>query len=228
MSSNNSLDFIHFVIKENILKFGSFKVKSGRYSPYFFNSGLFNNGISISSLANFYAKTLLHSNIKFDVLFGPAYKGIPLVTATAMMLGNFNKISKSNYSIGFAFNRKEEKNYGEKGLIIGHPLKGKVVIVDDVITAGNSVAKSIEMIRSYGAEPVAVLIAIDRMERYKINNILSKNSASEEITKIYGIPVLSIASILDILQIIKNDKILMKHYNSIIAYLLKYGIVHQK
>ncbi len=222
--TNCSSDFVQFALHEGALKFGSFTVKSGRNSPYFFNIGLFNHGKSIIRLSNFYAEVLLNSEVSFDMLFGPAYKGIPLVTAVSIALTGFQD-RLGNKSIKFAFNRKEEKKYGEKGILIGHPLKGNVVVIDDVVTSGGSIIESIHLIRSHGANPVAVLVAVDRMERYKmVGNILSENSASEEIERTCCIPVVSITSMFDILQAVGRDSVLFKHEKRMMDYLSKYCI----
>ncbi len=225
MIPNISIDFIRFALNEKALRFGFFTTKSGRNSPYFFNIGLFSNGISIMNLANFYAQALLNSGIQFDMLFGPAYKGIPLVTATAIALANFQDKSTDRKIANFSFNRKEEKTHGEQGKVIGYPPKGKVVIIDDVITSGSSISESINLIRSYGAHPVAVLVAIDRMERYKkANGILSENSAAEEIHKVHCVPVLSIASMLHILQVMQENVEFLTCRQEMIGYLSKYGV----
>jgi orotate phosphoribosyltransferase len=166
--------FIEFAIDAGVLRFGEFKTKAGRLSPYFFNAGLFNRGALLGRLAGFYARTLLAARddgLRFDLLFGPAYKGITLASATAVALAELGS------DVPFAFNRKEAKDHGEGGLIVGAPLAGRVVIVDDVITAGTSVRESVELIRQAGATPAAVLIALDRMERAGADDALSTRSA---------------------------------------------------
>ena len=187
-----------------MLRFGSFKVKSGRISPYFFNAGLFNSGGSVGKLAQFYAQALLDSGVAFDMLFGPAYKGIPLATATAVALAG-HPAMQGRGDVPFAYNRKEAKDHGEGGTLVGAPLKGKVVIIDDVITAGTSVRESVEIIRNAGAEPAAVLIAMDRMERAGPDDALSAHSAVQDVAKTYGIPVVAIASLSDIMALLQDD-----------------------
>jgi orotate phosphoribosyltransferase len=159
MSTEFRQDFIRFALAQKVLCFGEFKTKAGRLSPYFFNAGLFNDGESLRALGQFYAKAITASGIDFDVLFGPAYKGIPLVSATAIAL------AESGRRVPFCFNRKEAKDHGEGGSIVGAPLSGRVLIIDDVISAGTSVRESVEIIRGAGALPCGVVIALDRMER---------------------------------------------------------------
>src|SRR5690606_34111769 len=191
--TNSRTDFVRFSLEQGVLRFGQFKVKSGRISPYFFNAGLFNSGASVGRLANFYAEALVKSGVEFDMLFGPAYKGIPLATATAVALANHPETADRN--IPFAFNRKEAKDHGEGGVLVGAPLQGRVVIIADVITAGTSVRESVQIIRHSGAQPAAVLIALDRMERAGADDALSSHSAVQDVAKTYGIPVVSIASL---------------------------------
>lgn len=188
--------FIQYALDCGVLKFGEFKLKSGRVSPYFFNTGLFNSGLQLGTLGDFYAQALIASNLEADMLYGPAYKGIPLVSATAIAY------SRRKRDIPFAFNRKEDKDHGEGGLLVGAPLHGKVVIIDDVITAGVSVRESVDIIRSAGAEPAGVLIALDRQEK-GLNDI----SAVQEVTTQFNMPVASIVSLADIIEFIEqNDK----------------------
>jgi orotate phosphoribosyltransferase len=222
-ATTNSLDFVRFALNEGVLRFGSFKVKSGRLSPYFFNAGLFNRGASVGRLAGFYAQALLDSGVAFDMLFGPAYKGIPLATATAVALAGHPGMQGRD--LPFAFKRKEAKNHGEGGTLVGSPLQGKVVIIDDVITAGTSVRESVEIIRAAGAEPAAVLIAMDRMERAGPDEALSAHSAVQEVAKTYGIPVVSIASLADILALLQDDAQFAEHREAVLAYRAKYGVV---
>jgi len=221
-SSTPAADFVRFALNEGVLRFGSFKVKSGRTSPYFFNAGLFNSGASTGHLAQFYAQTLLDSGIAFDMLFGPAYKGIPLATATAIALANHPNMQGRD--VPFAFNRKEAKDHGEGGVLVGAPLAGRVVIVDDVITAGTSVRESVEIIRAAGAEPVAVLIALDRMERAGSDDALSPHSAVQEVAQTYGIPVVSIATLTDIMTLIADHPAFAEHRDAVVAYQGRYGI----
>src|SRR3954470_10569941 len=176
--------FIEFSVGAGVLRFGQFTTKAGRNSPYFFNAGLFNDGANLGRLANFYAQTLLDSGVGFDMLFGPAYKGITLASATAVALAARGR------DVPFAFNRKEAKDHGEGGTIVGAPLQGRVVIVDDVISAGTSVRESVELIRAAGATPCAVLIALDRMERSGKDGELSPHSAVQEVSNSYGMPVI--------------------------------------
>ncbi|MDY3332100.1 MAG: orotate phosphoribosyltransferase [Pelistega sp.] len=221
MSQNNRLDFVRFALEQGVLKFGEFKVKSGRLSPYFFNAGLFNSGRSVGKLAEFYANALVESGVQFDMLFGPAYKGISLAATTAVALGNHAGLDKD---VPFAFNRKEAKDHGEGGVLVGAPLKGKVVIIDDVITAGTSVRESVEIIRQAGAEPAAVLIALDRMERAGADDALSAHSAVQEVEQKYGISVVSIASLSDIMQLLEQDNTFAEHQPRVAAYRAKYGV----
>ena len=169
--------FIEFSVGTGVLKFGEFTTKAGRLSPYFFNAGLFHDGATLGQLAQFYAQTLLDSGVGFDMLFGPAYKGITLASSTAVAL------AAKGRNTPFAFNRKEAKDHGEGGTIVGARLQGKVVIVDDVISAGTSVRESVDMIRAAGAEPAAVLIALDRMERSGKDDALSASSAVQEVSR---------------------------------------------
>jgi len=219
--SNLRTTFVRFAIEQRVLRFGNFVTKSGRNSPYFFNAGLFNSGAAVGRLAAFYAETLLASGVKFDMLFGPAYKGIPLATATALALS-----SSGERDVPFTFNRKEAKDHGEGGTLIGAPLAGRVVIIDDVITAGISVRESVDIIRAAGAEPAAVLIALDRMERAGTEAQLSDGSAVQDVEKLYGIPVISIASLSDILALLESDSAspVAEHREAVLAYRERYGI----
>jgi orotate phosphoribosyltransferase len=174
--------FIQLCLDQGVLRFGEFKLKSGRVSPYFFNAGLFNTGSAIADLGRFYAQAVVASKIEFDMLFGPAYKGIPLVTTTATALADHH-----NRDIPWAFNRKEAKTHGEGGNVVGAPLKGRVLIVDDVITAGTAIRESIDIIRTAGAEPCGVVLALDRQERGQ-----ATLSAVQEVEQDYRLPVTSI------------------------------------
>lgn len=195
--------FIEFALASKVLAFGEFKTKAGRLSPYFFNAGLFNRGATLGQLGRFYALTLLQAKaqgkVEFDMLFGPAYKGITLAAATAVALAELGS------DVPFAFNRKEAKDHGEGGVIVGAPLKGKVVIVDDVITDGAAKRESVELIRAGGATPVAVLIALDRVERGGAVGSLSSQSAVQAFEREFGIPVISIASFNDLMQFLDSD-----------------------
>lgn len=189
--------FVEFALDSGVLRFGEFVTKAGRKSPYFFNAGLFNRGGTLGRLARFYAQTLLAARdagrVQFDMLFGPAYKGITLASSTAVALAELGM------DVPFAFNRKEAKDHGEGGLIVGAPLAGRVVIVDDVISAGTSVRESVEMIRAAGAQVAAVLIAIDRCERAGPDEALSARSAVQEVEATLGVPVLAIATVDDLI-----------------------------
>ena len=184
--------FIAFAVDAGVLRFGQFTTKAKRNSPYFFNAGLFHDGATLGRLAEFYARTLLEAGVGFDMLFGPAYKGITLASATAVALAGQGR------SVSFAFNRKEAKDHGEGGTIVGATLAGRVVIIDDVISAGTSVRESVQMIRAAGATPAAVLIALDRMERSGPDDALSALSAVQEVSREFGMPVISIASLDDL------------------------------
>lgn len=220
--SSNRSDFVRFALEQGVLRFGEFKVKSGRISPYFFNAGLFNSGLSVGRLAEFYAQALVDSGQQFDMLFGPAYKGIPLSTATATALARHPALAGRD--VPFAFNRKEAKDHGEGGVLVGAPLQGRVVIIDDVITAGTSVRESVEIIRQAGAEPAAVLIALDRMERAGADDALSAHSAVQDVQQTYGMPVVSIASLADIMGVLESDTGLAAHREAVQAYRARYGI----
>lgn len=215
-------EFVQFALKEGVLRFGRFVTKSGRTSPYFFNAGLFNTGASVGKLAQFYAQALVDSKLPFDMLFGPAYKGIPLATATAVALASHAGLDGRD--VPFAYNRKEAKDHGEGGVLVGAPLKGKVVIIDDVITAGTSVRESVDIIRAAGAEPCAVLIAMDRMERAGPDGGLSPHSAVQEVQQRYGLPVVSIASLTDILALLEHNAEFAEHREAVLAYRERYGI----
>ncbi|MEE9339057.1 MAG: orotate phosphoribosyltransferase [Methylococcaceae bacterium] len=205
--------FIQYALDCNVLKFGEFKLKSGRISPYFFNTGLFNTGEKLGKLGQFYAQTLIESKLEIDMLYGPAYKGIPLVGATSIAY------SKLKQDIPFAFNRKEVKDHGEGGFIVGTSLQGNVLILDDVITAGTSVRESVEIIKNMNATPVGVLIALDRQEAGKNNS-----SAIQEINDQFGIPVISIISLNNIIAFLELDKSSTKQLELIKQYRLNYGV----
>lgn len=221
-NAGNRGDFVRFALEQGVLRFGEFKVKSGRISPYFFNAGLFNTGASVGRLAQFYAQALIDSGLEFDMLFGPAYKGIPLSTATSIELARHPGMQGRD--VPFAFNRKEAKGHGEGGVLVGAPLQGKVVIIDDVITAGTSVRESVQIIREAGAEPVAVLIALDRMERAGADDALSAHSAVQDVQLTHGMPVVSIASLADIMSVLEGDAGLATHRDAVQAYRARYGV----
>jgi len=184
-------DFIELCMKLGVLRFGSFRLKSGRDSPYFFNAGLFNTGAAIAAVGRAYAAALNAAGVPFDMLFGPAYKGIPLVTVTAAALAE-----TQNHSVGFAFNRKEAKDHGEGGRIVGGPLTGRVLIVDDVVTAGTAIRESIDIIKSAGARPAGVLLALDRQERGSDSGL----SAVQEVREQFGIPVIAVIGLRELMQ----------------------------
>lgn len=216
--------FIQFALSQNVLRFGEFKTKAGRLSPYFFNAGLFDDGQSLLTIANAYADVLLAQRVlgfEFDVLFGPAYKGITLASATAMAL------AQKGVNVPYAFNRKEAKDHGEGGVLVGAELAGKkVVIVDDVISAGTSVRESVEMIRLAGAEPVAVLIALDRMEKSGTASEPGAQSAVQLVESAYGLPVFAIANLTDLMTYLDaSDSIELSQYkDKVVAYRNQYGI----
>ena len=214
--------FVEFALQERVLRFGEFMTKSGRLSPYFFNAGLFNHGASVARLGEFYAQALIDAGIEFDMLFGPAYKGIPLATTAAIALSARRGASKP--SVPFAFNRKEVKAHGEGGVLVGAPLQGKVVIIDDVITAGTSVNESVDIITQAGATPVAVLIALDRMERAGPDDALSAHSAVQEVSQMHGVPVVAIANLEDILALIATHQTFSQYEAAVKAYRARYGI----
>jgi len=178
-------DFFDFAIRSSVLRFGEFTLKSGRLSPYFFNSGLFNDGAAIAALGRYYAAAIQASGIDFDMLYGPAYKGIPLAVATAIALSDHHQ-----RNVPYAFNRKEAKDHGEGGIIVGAPLKGRVLVIDDVISAGTSVRESVDIIKQAQATLAGVAIALDRQERGQ-----GETSAIQEVERDYGIPVISIANL---------------------------------
>ncbi|WP_397475133.1 orotate phosphoribosyltransferase [Pusillimonas sp.] len=222
VETSSRTEFVRFSLEQGVLRFGQFKVKSGRVSPYFFNAGLFNSGSSVGRLAGFYAEALIKSGVQFDMLFGPAYKGIPLATATAVALASHPATAERH--IPFAFNRKEAKDHGEGGVLVGAPLQGRVVIIDDVITAGTSVRESVQIIRQAGAQPAAVLIALDRMERAGADDALSSHSAVQDVANTYGIPVVSIASLGDIMALMDGDSQFGEHRDAVALYRDKYGV----
>ncbi len=206
-------DFVDFTLETGVLKFGEFTLKSGRISPYFFNAGLFNTGSHLSQLGVFYANAIEASGLEFDVLFGPAYKGISLATATAIALNDtFNR------SIPYSFNRKEAKDHGEGGSIVGHPLEGDILIIDDVITAGTAIKEAQDIIISNGANTKGVIVALDRQEKGN-----SELSAIQEVEKTFGISVLSIINLSHIVDYLKasNDSGIVRKIES---YRSQYGI----
>ena len=219
-------EFIRFALAAGVLRFGEFRTKAGRLSPYFFNAGLFNDGALLGRLGEFYARTLLEAEaagrLSFDMLFGPAYKGITLASATAVALAGMGR------NVPFAFNRKEAKDHGEGGTLIGAPMKGRVVIIDDVISAGTSVRESVELIRAAGAEPTGVLIALDRQERGGDAIKPSEHSATQDVARLYGIPVIAIASLADLLAFLESGgaeaRALAQYKPQVQAYRERYGV----
>ena len=206
-------EFIEFALGCQVLRFGEFKTKAGRLSPYFFNAGLFNDGNSLGRLAEFYAKAAEAGGVQFDMLFGPAYKGIPLVATITMALA----LRGQNYP--FAYNRKEAKDHGEGGNIVGAALTGRVLIVDDVISAGTSVRESVELIRTAGATPAGVLIALDRQERGQ-----GELSAVQEVQRDYGIPVIAVAGLSDLMAFLAHHPEFAAHRDAVTRYREQYGI----
>lgn len=206
--------FLAFAIARGAIRFGEFRTKAGRLSPYFFNAGTFNDGAALRQLTRFYAKALLASDVEFDVLFGPAYKGIPLAAGVAIAL------AEADRNVNFAYNRKEAKDHGEGGLLVGAPLKGKVMIVDDVISAGTSVRESVELIRQQGAQPAGVVIALDRMEQGR-----DARSAVQEVEQDLGLPVLKIATLADLMLLLQADARYSAELPRLAAYRDQYGVV---
>ena len=211
--SNFRQEFIEFAVARGVLCFGEFKTKAARLSPYFFNAGLFNDGNTLRQLGQFYAKALLAADPGFDLLFGPAYKGIPLVAATSIALAEFGR------NLPFCFNRKEAKDHGEGGMTVGAPLSGRVLIVDDVISAGTSVRESVDIIRAGGARPAGVLIALDRMERG-----LGALSATQEVRSQFDIPVISIATLDDVAAFLHARGNMAQQLRSVERYRKEYGV----
>lgn len=207
-------EFIAFAIEKEVLRFGEFKTKAGRLSPYFFNAGLFSDGESLMRLGEYYAEAIKNSGIEFDMLFGPAYKGITLVAAIAIAF------ARNGHNIPYAYNRKEAKDHGEGGVIVGSPLNGRVLIIDDVISAGTSVRESVELIRANGANACGVAIAIDRQEKGQ-----GELSAVQEVVKTNNIPVCAIANLSDLLNYLHSRKELAQHLLAVTTYREKYGVI---
>jgi len=206
-------EFLNFALEKGVLRFGEFTLKSGRISPYFFNAGLFNSGSALARLGRFYAQAIVDSGIEFDVLYGPAYKGIPLAAVTAAALYDHHQID-----IPYAFNRKEAKSHGEGGSIVGHALEGQILIIDDVITAGTAIRESMDIIEAEGAKPAGVVIALDRQEKGK-----GDKSAIQEVEQDYGIPVASIAKLENVIGFLEQQGD-ADHLANIRAYRDQYGI----
>jgi len=208
------IEFIEFALSRQVLKFGSFTLKSGRTSPYFFNAGLFNTGGDLARLGRFYAAAVQDSGIEFDVLFGPAYKGIPIATTTAVALYDHHQ-----RDVPYCFNRKEAKTHGEGGNLVGSPLKGKIMLVDDVITAGTAIRESMQIIQAQGAELAGVLIALDRQERGQ-----GELSAIQEVERDFGTQVVSIIGLNDLINYLQGKPELAAHLDAVTAYRAQYGV----
>lgn len=212
-AQNSTEAFIAFAIQKNVLGFGEFTTKAGRLSPYFFNAGLFNDGISLMKLGEFYANAIMQSGIQFDMLYGPAYKGITLAASIAIAF------AAVGHNVPYAYNRKEVKDHGEGGLIVGSPLQGNVLIIDDVISAGTSVRESVELIKSHGASPCGVAIAIDRQEKG-----LGELSAVQEVMQVNNLPVCSIANLDDLVKYLKNQPDMAQYLHKVQNYREEYGV----
>lgn len=206
--------FIEFLMQLKALKFGEFTLKSGRKSPYFFDAGLFNSGMSLARLGKFYAEAIINAQIDFDMLFGPAYKGIPLVSATAIALADHH-----NQDIPYAFNRKEAKDHGEGGIIVGSPLQNKVLLIDDVITAGTAIRASMPLFEESGAELAGIIITLDRQERGK-----GEKSAIQELQEAYNIPVISIIKLEHIIEYLQQEQESSELLTLIANYRQEYGV----
>ncbi|MFY9261410.1 MAG: orotate phosphoribosyltransferase [Gallionella sp.] len=206
-------DFIRFAVQQKVLCFGEFQTKAGRLSPYFFNAGLFNDGASLRNLSQFYAQAILAAELPFDMLFGPAYKGIPLAAGTAIAL------AEQGRNVPYCYNRKEAKDHGEGGTTVGAKLQGRVLIIDDVISAGTSVRESITLIRAAGAEPCGVVIALDRMERGT-----GALSAVQEVEQHYQLPVIAIATLDDLLNYLQGEAQMQQNLQATQSYRDQYGV----
>lgn len=207
-------EFIEFALSKNVLRFGEFTLKSGRTSPYFFNAGLFNSGGDLARLGRFYASALADSGIEFDLLFGPAYKGIPIATTTAVALADHH-----NMDMPYCFNRKEAKTHGEGGSLVGSELTGKVMLVDDVITAGTAIRESMDIIKAHDADLSGVLIALDRQEKGK-----GELSAIQEVERDFGTKVISIVTLSDLISYLEDKPEMAEHLANIKQYRTDYGI----
>jgi orotate phosphoribosyltransferase len=218
--STLALEFVQFAVDSGVLRFGEFKTKAGRLSPYFFNAGLFDDGAKLGRLAQFYAKALIASGIEFDMIFGPAYKGIPLGAAVAIELARLGR------NVPFAYNRKEAKDHGEGGTLVGAPLKGRVLIVDDVMSAGTAARESIAIIRAAGATPHAVAIALDRQEKATEGGLDVNHSAVQYVRDQLGLQVCAIARLADLLQYLSQHHRdgLAVHHERVLAYRQRYGV----
>ena len=207
-------EFIEFAMAKEVLKFGEFTLKSGRNSPYFFNAGLFNSGRDLARLGRFYAAALVDANIQYDVLFGPAYKGIPIASATAVQLAEVH-----DQDVPYCFNRKEAKTHGEGGNLVGSPLQGRIMLVDDVITAGTAIRESMDIIQANGAELAGVLIALDRQEKGK-----GELSAIQEVERDYNAEVTAIITLADLVDYLSEQPAMAEHLQHVQAYRRQYGI----
>ena len=210
--------FVAFAVEAGVLRFGEFKTKAGRLSPYFFNAGLFDDGAKLGRLAGFYAERLIASGLQFDMIFGPAYKGITLAAAVSM------ELARRGHNVPFAYNRKEAKDHGEGGTLVGAPVKGRVLIVDDVISAGTSVRESIQMIEAAGATPCGVSIALDRQEKAAEGGVDSPQSAVQQVQQRYGLPVVAVAGLADLLSYLDGAPELAAHRPAVLAYRQRYGV----
>lgn len=224
MTSANSAtlaqDFVAFAVDAGVLRFGEFKTKAGRLSPYFFNAGLFDDGAKLARLAEFYAKTLIASGLQFDMIFGPAYKGITLAAAVSI------ELARLGHNKPFAYNRKEAKDHGEGGTLVGAKVAGRVLIIDDVISAGTSVRESIAMISAAGATPCGVSIALDRQEKAAENGVDMEWSAVQYVSKNLNLPVVAIAGLADLLDYLRNtsNPAVQSHAEAVLAYRQRYGV----
>lgn len=213
-------DFVRFAVESGVLRFGEFKTKAGRLSPYFFNAGLFDDGIKMGRLAEFYAKALIASGIEFDMVFGPAYKGIPLAATVAV------ELARQGRNVPFAYNRKEAKDHGEGGTLVGAPLQGRVLIVDDVMSAGTAARESIALIQAAGATPHAVAIALDRQEKATENGLDVEHSAVQYVRQQLGMKVCTIARLADLLLYLSQTggAEMRAHHERVSAYRERYGV----
>ncbi|MDR7333372.1 orotate phosphoribosyltransferase [Roseateles asaccharophilus] len=210
--------FVAFAVEAGVLRFGEFKTKAGRLSPYFFNAGLFDDGAKLGKLAGFYAERLIASGLAFDMIFGPAYKGITLAAAVSM------ELARRGRNVPFAYNRKEAKDHGEGGTLVGAPVKGRVLIIDDVISAGTSVRESIQMIEAAGATPCGVSIALDRQEKAAEGGVDSPQSAVQQVQQRYGLPVVAVAGLADLLAYLDGEPELAAYRPAVLAYRERYGV----
>ena len=223
-SSELAQEFVQFAIESGVLKFGQFKTKAGRMSPYFFNAGLFDDGAKLGKLAQFYARKLLadeeKTGLQFDMIFGPAYKGIPLAAAVSM------ELARSGRNVAFAYNRKEAKDHGEGGTLVGSPVKGRVLIIDDVMSAGTAVRESIAIISAAGGTPHAVAIALDRQEKAIEDGRDVNHSAVQYVTKTLGLQVCAVACLADLLDYlaVQETDAMGAHHEAVLAYRTRYGV----